>query len=244
MIKTRFITAFQSDTRTKHFKRLIFGVNLAAGQLQHPLQTIIADIPGKTNIVDDILIFTEDTKQYDETLTRVLERCDSKGITLNSEKSIFCKDNLKYYGFMLSKKGMKPDPQKIQEIRELPALENRKALQSFLGLTNYMKRFIHNYSTQTHHLRELLQEDKDYTWTETHEQNFNNLKQSLSSESCVSYFDSHRETFIYTDADSPHGISAILLQKTRNQENRKIVAYSSRALSSAQKNYSQLNANV
>ena len=100
-----------------------------------------------------------------------------------------------------------------------------------------MKRFIPDYSTQTHHLRELLQEDKDYIWIETHEQAFSNLKQSLSSESCVSYFDNHGETFIYRDA-SPHGISAILLQKSRDQVSCKIVAYSSRALTSAEKKYS------
>ena len=140
---------------------------------------------------------------------------------------------------MFSKKGMKPAPQKIQEIREVPAPENKKALQSFLGRTNYMKQFIRDYSTQTHHLRELLQEDKDYIWTETHELVFNNLKQSLSSESFASYFDNHGETFIYTNA-STHGISAILLQKSRNQANCKIVTYSSRALTSTEKNYSQL----
>ena len=131
---------------------------------------------------------------------------------------------------------MKPHPQKIQEMRETLASERKKALQSFLGLTNYMKRFIHDYSTLTHHLR---QEDKDYICTETHKQAFKNLKQSLSSESCVSYFENHKETFVYTDA-SPHGISAMLLQKLRNQENCNIVAYSSRALTSAEKNYSQL----
>ena len=54
---------------------------------------------------------------------------------------------------MFIEKGMKPDPIKIQEIRETPAPENKDALQSFLGLTDYMKRFIHDYSTQTHHLR-------------------------------------------------------------------------------------------
>ena len=71
---------------------------------------------------------------------------------------------------MFSEEGMKPDPEKIQEIRETPAAENKKSLSSFLGLTNYMKRFIHDCSAQTHHLRELLQEDKDYIQTETHEQ--------------------------------------------------------------------------
>ena len=101
---------------------------------------------------------------------------------------------------MFSKKGMKPDPEKIPEIQKTPVLGNKKTLQGFLGLTNYMKRFIHDYSTQTHHLLEILQEDKDYIGAETHDQAFSNLKQSVSSESCVTYFDNRKETFIYTDA--------------------------------------------
>ena len=63
----------------------------------------------------------------------------------------------------LAKKNMEPDPEKIKEIWETPAPE-KKASQSFLGLSNYIKRFIHDY---------------------THEQAFNNLKQSPSSESCA-----------------------------------------------------------
>ena len=95
-------------------------------------------------------------------------------------------------GWTDGKSDKKPDPEKIQEIQETPTPGNKKALQSFLGLTNYVKRFIPNYSTQTHNLWDFLQEDKDYILTETHEQAFNNLKQSLSSESCVSYFLNHK----------------------------------------------------
>ena len=51
---------------------------------------------------------------------------------------------------MFSEKGMKPDPQKIQEIREMLAPENKKGSKSFLELSNYMKRFIHNYIVHKH----------------------------------------------------------------------------------------------
>ena len=123
---SRFITDFQSSTCIKRFKRLISGVNSAVEELQHALQAILADIPGATNIAYDILIFAEDKKQRDKTLTRVLERCDSKGMTLNLQKSVFCENNLKYYGFMFSEKGMKPDPQKIQDIQEMLAPEKKR----------------------------------------------------------------------------------------------------------------------
>ena len=167
-----------------------FWRNSAAKELQHYLQALLADIPEK--LILQKLIFAENIKQHDEALTQVLERFDYKGITLNLEKSVFCKNILKYYGFMFSEKGMKPDPEKIEEIRETPVPGNKKALQSFLGLTNYMKRFMHADSIQTYHLLDLLQEDKNYIWTETLDQAFNNLKQSLSSKSCISYFDNHK----------------------------------------------------
>ena len=71
------------------------------------------------------------SKQHNEILTRVLESCKSRGITLNLEKSVFFKNNLKYYGFMFSKKGVTADPQKIQEIRVTPSPENKKSLTKY-----------------------------------------------------------------------------------------------------------------
>ena len=55
--RSRYITAFQTEDRTKRFKRLILGLNSASEQLQHHLQTLLADISGVINIADDILVF-------------------------------------------------------------------------------------------------------------------------------------------------------------------------------------------
>lgn len=63
------------------------------------------------------------SKQHNEILTRVLESCKSRGITLNLEKSVFFKNNLKYYGFMFRKNGIKSKPEKVKEIQETPAPE-------------------------------------------------------------------------------------------------------------------------
>ena len=125
---------------------------------------------------------------------------------------------------------MHADLKKVKEIKNTPQPENSKALQSFLGLTNYMKRFIYDYSTITAPLRELLKENVDYIWTD---------KQNIAFENLKTYFDDNKHTLIYTDA-SPHVISCILLQKTPNKEDTKIISYNSRALTEAEKNYSQL----
>ena len=52
---------------------------------------------------------------------------------------------------------------------------------------------------------------------ETHEQTFKNLKEFLSSESCVSNFDNDKDIFIFYTDSSPYVDSAILLEKLRSQ---------------------------
>ena len=52
---------------------------------------------------------------------------------------------------------------------------------------------------------------------ETYEQAFKNLKELLSTESFVSYFDNDKDIFIFYTDTSPYVISAILFEKLRKQ---------------------------
>ena len=67
---------------------------------------------------------------------------------------------------------------------------------------------------------------------------FKIIKQLLTSDTVVAYFDQIKETELFTDA-SPWGLSAILTQKTSGQEDRRVVAYASRSLSPVERQYSQ-----
>ena len=133
---------------------------------------------------------------------------------------------------------MKPNPKKVEKIKNAKSPDDVKTLRSFIGLANYMKRFINDFSTLTAPLSELLKEGVPYVWTEKHEKAFENLKASLCSDTCITYFN-NKKTMLFTDA-SPVGISAILIQKTPGQKDDKIVAYSSRALTETERNYSQM----
>ena len=68
--RTRYHTPFRTENRIMHYKRLIFGVNSAAEELQYALQSILIDIEGAANIGDDILICTKTTKEHDEILSK------------------------------------------------------------------------------------------------------------------------------------------------------------------------------
>ena len=236
---SRYITTFQTETGIKRFKRLNFGVNSAQEELQHAVRETLKDIKGTINLVDDILIHGINQQEHDTALSKVLQRFEEKGLTVNLYKCLFSQPKLKFFGFVFSKQGMHPDPDKLNEIKTMPAPEDVKALQSFLGLMNYFKRFIPQYSTLTHPLRKLLHKDTKFEWSEDCKSAFDELRNALTSQSCLGYFDQSKEITVYTDA-SPVGISAIIVQNTPTKQDHKLISYSSRSLTSTEQRYSQI----
>jgi len=133
-----------------------------------------------------------------------------KELTLNLQKCKFLQSSLEFYGHVFSKDDMKPNSNKVEAIVKAPQPENQKALRSFLGLANYLKAFIPDYSTITYPLHLLLKNDTEYEWSNDCEKAFSKLKSAISSDTCITYFDNRKYTFLFTDA-SPYGISAIVL---------------------------------
>ena len=236
---SRYITAFQTEDRIKQFKCLSFGINSASEELQHALRELLADIDGATNIADDILIYGVSENDHDNILSKVLERLSSRGVTLNLNKCVFDKLNLEYFGYIFSASGMRPSESKVQALKQMSQPESPKDVHSFLGLTNYLKRFINNYSTITHPLRELTKKNSEFKWTAECEQSFSHLVSVLTKETIISYFDENKETILFCDA-SPVGVSSILAQRKPESKEYDIVSYSSRALTDTEKRYSQI----
>ena len=91
----------------------------------------------------------------------------------------------------------------------------------------------------TENLRQLTKKDTPWVWGNAHQVEFNYLRNTLSSNTVMCYYDPNKEHEIITDA-GPAGITAILVQHSKTQEDHQIVAYSSRALNDVERRYSQM----
>ena len=89
-------------------------------------------------------------------------------------------------------------------------------------------RFIKNYATLTQPLRELTKKDVLFEWRGVQERALEKLRDAILNASENAYFDSTKKTEVFTDA-SPVGVAAVLTQKELNSDERKIIAYASRA---------------
>ena len=124
-------------------------------------------------------------------------------------------------------------------IKEFTTPKDASEVRNLLGMTNFCCRFIKNYATLIQPLRELTKKDVPFEWRGEKERALEKLRDALLNASENAYFDSTKKTEAFTDA-SPVGVPAVLTQKELNSDERKIIAYASRALSPTEQNYSQL----
>ena len=235
---SRNMTTFSTHVGLRRYKRLNFGVTSAAEIFQNHIAEILSDIDGSMNTSDDILVYGQNQEDHDRALRKVFQRLKDKRLTLNKGKCEFNRDSIEFYGFNFGKGGVSPDPKKVEAIRKMAVPQSVKEVRSFLGLTNYVSRFVPNYSDITKPLRDLTKKETQWAWTDEHDSAFQKLKDMLTQTTTMRYFNPRAETEVIVDA-SPHGVGAILTQRDTDEEENHVVAYASRALTDVESRYSQ-----
>ena len=237
--ESRYITTFATHVGLKQFTRLSFGVCSAAEIFQEAIRNALAGLDGTLNLSDDILVFGVDQKTHDNNLRAVFHRLREKGLTLSRKKCEFNKQSLQFYGHIFSEAGLAADPAKISALLEMKPPTSVSEMRSLLGMTNYCgARFVRDYATLTHDLRELVKNEVKWQWSENHQRAFDTLKKALASTPVLQYFNPALQTELHVDA-SPVGLCGILMQVEDGDGPRRTVQYASRALTPVEQRYSQ-----
>lgn len=215
------------------FLRMPFGIKSAPEVFQRKVLQIFGGIQGVQAVFDDLIIAGETEHEHDEILHKVLETAEKNKVTFNKEKLQLRVNSVKYMGNIVSADGFQPDPDKVRAINEMEDPKNKEELKRFLGVVNYLSRFIPKYSEITAPLRQLLKNDVEWTWQEGHKTTFKLLKAKLCNAPVLRYYDEKKSIVLQTDA-SKDGLGACITQ------NSQPIAYSSRSLTEAEKNFAQI----
>jgi len=115
---------------------------------------------------------------------------------------------------VVSKEGVRVDPQKIKAIIEWPKPTNVTEVRNFLGLVGYYKRFVKDFSKIPSPLTNLLKKVVKFEWTNRCEEPFQKLKNKLSSARILTLPVEGEEYTIYSDAPKD-GLGYVLMQKDK-----------------------------
>lgn len=227
------LCTFNSPFGCYKFKRLAFGVSVAPEIFQKYNEKTFGDIPGVIIYCDDLLICANSEEEHDLILKKVFERAEKCNVRFNKNKFQFKLNEVKYFGHIFSKEGMRIDPERVDAILKIKSPKNKKELQVFLGMVNYLRKFLPNLANTLVPLQLLLKKDVDWLWTEVHEETFNKIKSCISKAPILQNFNSKLPIVIQCDA-SKDGLGCCLMQ------NGKPVSFASRSLTPAEQNFSQI----
>ena len=214
---SRYITTFTTHQGLRRYKRLNFGISSAAEVFQNAICQTLQGISGVKNLSDDIIIHGKTQAEHDDTLRAVFQRLKERGLTLNRKKCEFDKSSLEFFGFIFSADGISADPKKVAAIKQASDPQDPTEVRSLLGMANYCARFIPDFATISAPLRELTKKDTQWIWGPEHAAALQTIKDSLTSDTVMAYFDPAKDTELIVDA-SPVGLGAILYQSDRKGE--------------------------
>lgn len=212
--------------------RLPFGVKSSPEIFLQVMQKYFGDMENVQIWMDDFLIYGDD-KTHAVALKRVLQKAQEIGLKFNLEKSKIDQESVKYCGHVFSKNGISVDPDKVTAIDNLEFPKDVPELQRVLGMLNYLREYIPNFSNYTENMRQLLKKNVTFNFTEAMKKDFNELKTVLKNNASLAFYDRNAKVTLSVDSSS-YAIGCCLMQKGRP------VAYASAALTACQSRYSQI----
>ncbi len=229
-------TAFISDKGLFQFEVLPFGLSNAVAFFQRSMENILDGLTNSKAYLDDVMTHSRTFKEHLVHLELVFKRLDEANLKIKPSKCLFVARETKFLGFDISIAGIKPCDDKLDAIKNYPVPKNQKGVKRFLGLASYYRKFIRNYSSTVDPINKLLKKGVKFEWSNECQECFNKVIGLLINPPILAFPDLNREFCLTTDA-SCSGLGAVLSQVMDDGE-EKVIAYASRTLSDAEKNYS------
>ena len=230
--KTAFITEWSAYV----WVVMPFGLKNAPPTYQRIVNQIFKDY-----LNDFMKLFLDNFSVYSDVATHlpklrlVFEQCRQYSVSLHPDKCIFYVPSGVILGYIVCQAGKFPDPKKIEALVKMPPPKNVKAIQTFNGLAQFNRCFIKDYAGIMEPITRLTRKGEVFDWTTECEHAYQYIKTRYQNAPILIGVDWKLEFHVHTDA-SDIAVVAMLAQNRTGKTNQPI-AYASRLLSKAEKNY-------
>jgi len=171
-------TAFRTRYDHYEFTVMLFGLTNAPATFMDLMNRIFRPYLDTFVVVfvDDILIYSKDKEELADHFRTVLQALREHQLYGKLKKCEFWLEEVVFLGHVVTKEGIKVDPQKVKAIIEWPRPTNVTEIRSFLGLAGYYRRFLKDFSKIASPLTNLLKKANKFEWTKKCEKAFRELR--------------------------------------------------------------------
>ena len=227
--------------------RLPMGVSCSGSIFDARVGSVLQHCQHTIQQRDDLLLGCATLEELFQEWKKVLKAFKQCGFTLSGEKTIGVQRRVKFYGMILDKDGIRPDPAKCLALRKAPRPIHQNGLISFLCTVSWNRRFIFRFAEEALPLQVLSQTKGFFDWQKEHQDAFEYLKNALCENTLNNHFVRGLVTELYTDAGKfqhtkkePGALSAVLAQRDPKTGEPKPIFFASKVLTTVQRNYGQI----
>ncbi|KAL6728867.1 hypothetical protein Aduo_010600 [Ancylostoma duodenale] len=228
-------TAFACFLGAFEYIRMPMGLKGAPATFQRIMDNFKKHLRARVFIyIDDLIITSETPEEHLVDIDEVLTKIEQIGMKLKASKCEFAREGIKFLGFILSKDGIKPNPEKTKAIDEYPTPKNTTDIKAFLGMCSFFRRFVHNFASIASPLTALTKKDTPFIWTPECETAMILLKQALTTAPILVAPRLGSPFVIETDS-SGKAVAGVLKQE--QDDLLRVIAYASRTLTIHESRY-------
>lgn len=232
-------TAFTFDRGHYEFTRMPFGLRNAPSTFQRLMDEFLEGLEEEWIQVymDDLVIFSKNIEEHRDHLIKVIRRLKEFNLRVSVDKKQLGKREVRFMGHILSESGVRPNPDKIKAIAEVPVPKDVKELRGFLGMANYYRKFIQGFADKAEPLTALTKKGVRWGVGERELESFQALKKAMSEAPVLRFPELNRPFLLTTDA-SQVAAGAVLSQITEDGDHP--VAYASFKFTETETRYSAI----
>lgn len=263
---SRHLTAFSTPWGLYEWNRLPFGLTNAPAAFQRCMEGVLDGLRDEccSPYLDDVLCFSKTFQEHVEDLRRVFQRLRKHGVKLRPKKCELFKRQVRYVGRLVTSEGVQIDPKDLEAVLHLKEREPKNVgeVRALLGFLGYYRSFIQDFSRIARPLFKLQESPVEsgeqpvtsrptkttpknnktgqlpsrtpVQWTSEHSAVVSRLVDMLTNPPILAYPDFNLPFVLHTDA-SNDGLGAVLYQEQGSK--LRVIAYGSRTLTPAEKNY-------
>ena len=164
---------------------MFFGLCNSPTTFQNMMNDILAEEINERWVlvyIDNILIFSDNKPTLRKNTLHVLKKLKDNNLYCNLDKCAFEVDEVNYLGMIILENQIKMDLMKLAGIQDWPTPTTVKQVRSFLGFSNFYRRFIRHYSKIARPLNDMMKKDKKWEWMEYCKNAFRKLKEEFLKE--------------------------------------------------------------
>ena len=199
-LEARAKSAFVTPMDKFEFTRCPFGLSQAPAYFQGLINKVIKGLPFAFGYLDDVLIHSPDIETHLQHIGTFFQRLREADLKLKNSKCNYFKTHVQYLGHLVSGKGIRPLPEKLDSIKEMPAPTTPEEIKQFLGLVGYYRKFIPRFADIARPMTNLTKQDIPFEWTIQCQAAFELLKEAIITPPILKYPDPNKVYTLFTDA--------------------------------------------